>query len=142
MTDTIDSGADISEFDIDDDVCAVMEVRSPKTGEVMRHADGRPFTITFYSADSERVLRVARAQTDRRIAQQMRTRAPFTSAGAEKDNIETLVAATKEWDIVIGGQAPKSEQAEYRKVYSDKARRWLFDQSFEFIGLRANFLKA
>jgi hypothetical protein len=120
---------------------AVMEVRSPASGEVMRWPDGRPWTVTYYGADSEKIAKVARIQNDRRSAAMIRTRQPATSAVVEKDNIEILVTATKEWDIPLAdGSAAKNNANEYRSAYAKY--KWLFEQGNEFIGNRGNFLKA
>lgn len=120
---------------------APMQVRSPATGEVMTWPDGRPWTITFYGADSEKIAKVARQQADRRAANMMRTRQPATSVAVEKDNIEILVAATKTWDIPLAdGSAAKTVATEYRSAYAKY--KWLFEQGNEFIGNRGNFLKA
>ncbi len=119
---------------------AKMEVRSPTTGDVMYWADGRPWTVTFYGADSERVAKVARQQMDRRSDQMMRTRKAALASVVEKDNIELLVAATKEWDIPLnGGAAAANDPKEYRAAYTKY--KWLYEQGNEFSGTRANFLK-
>lgn len=119
---------------------AVMEVRSPKTGEVLYWPDGRPWTITYFGADSERVVSVARQQADRRAANVMRTRDPVLSGVLEKDDIELLVVATKSWDIPLGDGSPAAnESKEFRAAYLKY--RWLFEQGSQFSGKRANFLK-
>jgi hypothetical protein len=114
-------------------------VRNPKTGEVLRHADGHPFTITFRGKDSEAFRAMARAQSDRRISANMRTRSPVLTATIEKDDIELIVAATLKWDIVFNGKVPKSEAKEYRAAYTKYP--WLKEQGDEFVGVRANFIK-
>lgn len=120
---------------------AKMEVRSPKTGEVMYWPDGRPWTVTFVGADSPRVVDVARKQADRRSQAMMRTRQAMPSATVEKDAIELLVVATKEWDIPLGdGSAAANNPGEYRTAYSKY--RWLREQGDEFVGNRGNFLTA
>lgn len=122
-----------------------MEVRSPDTGEVMYWMDEdgkplRPWTVTYYGLDSERVRSTQMKQADRRSAAIMRTKQPITSAVADKDNIETLVAATKEWDIPLSNGEPAPNNAnEYRSAYT--RYRWLFQQGDEYVGNRANFLK-
>lgn len=142
------SGADIADFDTVS-ACeegAVMEVRNPKTNDTLRHADGRPFTITFRGKDSPQFKALALAQSDRRISQNMRTRAPILSATIEKDDIELIVAATLRWDIVLGKnedgspKQPKSEPKEYRAAYTKYP--WLKEQGDEFVGVRANFIKS
>ena len=120
---------------------ALMEVTSPKTGEVMRWPDGRPWTITFYGGDSERVVSVARKQADRTSQQMMRTRAPLPIVVVEKDIVEQLVAATKTWDIPLSdGKPAPNDPKEYRAAYVKY--KWLYEQGNLFVGTRANFLKA
>jgi hypothetical protein len=134
--------ADIADFDTiaASEEGSVMEVRNPKTGEVLRHDDGRPFTITFRGKDSEAFRNLARAQSDRRISANMRTRAPVLTAVIERDDIELIVAATLKWDIVLGGTAAKSDPKEYRSAYTKYP--WLKEQGDEFVGVRANFIKS
>lgn len=120
---------------------AVMEVRSPNTGEVLRWPDGRPWTITYYGADSERVAKVAREQSDKRIESRMRANTPLRTARLEKDSIELLVTATKSWDIPLGDGSPaKNSPEEYRTAYTKY--KWLYEQGNDFTGTRANFLKS
>lgn len=136
-------GADIADFDTvaSSEEGAIMEVRKPDgSGDVFRHEDGRPFTITFRGRDSEQFRALARAQSDRRIAQNVRTRTPVLSASIEKDDIELIVAATLKWDIVLGGKVPKSDPKEYRAAYTKYP--WLKEQGDEFVGVRANFIKS
>lgn len=119
---------------------AVMEVRSPATGEVMRWPDGRPWTINYLGADSEKIAKVARLQNDRNSNAFIRTRAARPSASVEKDNIEILVTATQSWDIPLGnGEPAKNDANEYRSAYTKY--KWLFEQGNEFIGSRGNFMK-
>lgn len=125
---------------------ATMEVRSPETGEVLRWPSedgsklGRPWTVTYYGMDSERVRDAIRRQTDRRTQHLSRTRTPIMSSASEKDNIELLVIATKGWDIPLSnGEPAASSPDEYRTAYTKYP--WLFEQGNEFAGLRANFLK-
>ena len=120
---------------------ATMEVRSPLDGEVLRWPDGRPWTVTYYGADSERVTRVSRQQADRRAQAMMRSRSPQLASVMEKDSTEILVTATKEWDIPLSDGTPaQNTPEEYRIAYNKY--RWLFEQGNEFAGSRANFSKA
>jgi hypothetical protein len=117
---------------------AVMEVRSPATGEVMYWPDGRPWTITYFGADSEKVAKAAFQMNDRRSQAMSRTRQPTPAATLLKDNIELLVAATKEWDIPLGDGTPaKNNPKEYRAAYTKY--KWLFEQGDQFTGNRGNF---
>lgn len=140
---TIGSGVALDDFDTASAANdgAVLEVRSPTTGEVMYWSDGRPWTITLLGADAEKVVRIARQQADRRSQAFVRTRQPASAASVEKDSIELLVAATKGWDVPLGnGAAAKNDQAEYRNAFTKY--KWLFEQANEFAGNRANFMKA
>ncbi len=138
---------DISEFDTvaDADVGAKMEVRNPKTGEVLRHSpddtdpDGRPFTITYIGKDSPKIQDIARKQSDRRMAQ-LRRGQPIPTAVTEADAVDLLVAATTGWDIILGGAAPAFDPKACRAAYIKYP--WLWEQGNEFAGLRANFSKA
>jgi hypothetical protein len=118
-----------------------MEVRSPFDGEVLRWPEGRPWTITYFGSDSERVMKVSRQQADRRAQAMMRTRMPQMAAIIERDNVELLVIATKEWDIPLSDGTPaQNTPEEYRSAYNKY--RWLFEQGNEFAGARVNFSKA
>jgi hypothetical protein len=137
----VNGAADIANFDTvaSSEEGSVMEVRNPRTGEVLRHEDGRAFTITFRGKDSESFRNLARNQQDRRMAAVRRTQAPILSAVIERDDIELITAATLKWDIVLAGQAPKSDPKEYRAAYTKYL--WLKEQGDEFVGVRANFIK-
>lgn len=119
---------------------AVMEVLSPR-GDVLRWPDGRPWTITYYGADSERMDKLAIKQQNRQSAVVFRTRQPLPAEAARRDNLDTLVDATKTWDIPLAnGQPAAADPKEYRAAYVKY--KWLFDQGWTFHGTRANFLKA
>lgn len=118
---------------------AKLELRHPNTGEVLRHDDGRPFTITLVGRDSNRFMSLARAQSDRRLQQALRSRQPVMTAAVEKDDTELLVNATLEWDIIFDGKPAENNPKAYRDVYSNPGYRWLREQVDEFVGNRANF---
>lgn len=147
MSDTTDatktngSVIDLAEFDVRSaaEQGAAMEIHSPVTGEVLRHDDGRPFTITVLGRDSERFLKLARAQSDRRIQATLRTRQPAATVSVERDDIELLVNATTGWDMVLGGEVPKFSAEKCREVYTKYP--FLREQVDAFVGNRANFLK-
>lgn len=135
------ASADIAAFDTiaGSEQGAKMEVKNPKTGEVLRHEDGRPFTITYRGLDSETYRTFSRAQQDRRIQASFRTRTPTLAAVSEKESLELMVTMTLEWDIVLGGRVPPSNSREYRDAYTKFP--WLKRQGDEFIGVEANFIK-
>jgi hypothetical protein len=118
---------------------AVMEVISPN-GEVLRWPDGRPWTITYYGADSKRFQKLILQQADRNNAVAFRTRNPQSAQKFENDILEQVVVATKSWDIPLGDGTPaKQDPKEYRAAYLKY--RWLLDQGKVFVDARANFLK-
>lgn len=119
---------------------AVMKVRSPATGEIITHEDGRPFTIKLLGKDSMKVVNLARQQADRRIQHVNRMKTPIPLAAIEKDSIELLVAATVEWDVMLDGKKPENNPNVYRAAYMKYP--WLVEQVDAFIGTRANFTKA
>lgn len=138
--------ADLSDFDTvaAAEEGAVMEVRNPKTGEVMRHDgdednQGRPFTVTVRGRDSAAFRSLARSQADRRIQASMRTRTGVQTAVIEKDDLELTIAVTKSWDILIGGVQPPSTPDAFRSAYTKYP--WLKEQVDDFIGTRSNFIK-
>lgn len=137
---TVVNGADIASLDISDKE-GVMEVRDNQ-GNVLRHTNedgspGRPFTITLLSRDSDAFVHLSQRLTDARLQQQVRTRLPVASVVTERDTIELLVAVTKSWDIILGGEKPESTPEAFRAAYT-KYRR-LRDQVDEFLGNPGNF---
>jgi len=132
--------ADIADLDTSS-VEAVLELRNPFTDEILRHEDGRPMTITHLSSESDEFETLTRKQQDRRNQQFVRSRSPVQSAVADKDAVELLVAVTRRWDIVFGGQVLESTPEAYRKLYSDPKYKWLRKQLDVNAGNLANFMK-
>ncbi len=117
-----------------------LEVRHPRTGEVVRHDDGRPYTITLLSRGSQKYVEAARAIQDRRAAAMMRTRQLATAIMSDKEAVELLVAATVKWDLRYRDDKlsqPKPEN--YRTAYLDPDLFWMRQQVDEFVGNDANF---
>lgn len=125
---------------------AVMEVRSPGNGAVMywKDAEGndiRPWTITLYGADSERVTKVRLQQQNKNTVETSKTGLPTSTEVNVQHNTELMAVATKEWDIPLSnGQPAVNDPKEYRAAYTKY--KWLYEQVYEFSGLRANFLKS
>jgi len=116
-----------------------MEVRAPATGEVVRFPDKRPWTITLYGKDCKAFQALARSQQDRRIANQMRTRAAPLSSIIQKDDIDLLVVLTKSWEVGFPG-LEESTPENFRTAYSKYPA--LREQVDDFTGLRSNFIKS
>jgi hypothetical protein len=117
-----------------------MEVRHPATGDVLRHDDGRPYTITLVGKDSDRFLQLQRQIQDRRIATSVRTRQPIAASLSERDETDLLVNATLGWDVLFGDNGSSEPKPEnYRRAYS--TLRWLRRQVDEFVGNPGNFFR-
>lgn len=117
---------------------AVMEVCHPVTGAVLKHDDGRPFTVTVASYDSKRWRDASRAQIDKRLKEGRKATA--TAESLERDGVDLLVAATIAWDVVIDGNKPECKPDVVREVYG--RFRWLREQVDLFAADRGNFIKA
>lgn len=128
---------DLGSLDVSEQT-SVMNVRN-LAGDIMRHEDGRPFTITYRSKDSEKVIAMGRAQTDKLRQFMRRTGQTLPVSTSEADAIDLLVAATVEWDIILDGKPVASDEKTFRAVY--KKLNALFEQGNEHVGLRANFTK-
>ena len=101
--------------------------------------DGQPVTITLIGADSETFRRFSQSQMDRRL--KAASKRQYTSAAAEEDATDLLVACTVGWgNIELDGKdLPFSK--ENAKLLYDRLP-WVKEQVGAFIGERANFLKA
>lgn len=118
---------------------AIMEVISPN-GDVLRWPDGRPWTITYYGADSPRLENIALSHADRANAHVARTRSFQPAKVDQKYKLDYLVAATKSWDIPLAnGEPAKNDQKEYRDAYLKY--KWLARQGHVFVDTTGNFLK-
>lgn len=129
---------DLSSLDVSEQT-SVMEVKN-LIGDVMRHEDGRPFTITYRSKDSKKVVDLGQQQLDRARTFARKTGQMRPTSADVSDAIELLVAATVEWDIILEGKKPESKEADFRAAY--KKYNALYEQGNEHVGLRANFTKA
>lgn len=118
-----------------------MELRN-KLGEVIRHADGRPFTITLLGADSKLFRDLLQKQSDRRSEQFFRTRRPVPAAIMQRDNRELLLRMIKKWDIAFQGQPVPSNEKGYRSILeNEKIGPEVLRQIDDFVGNAANFSK-
>jgi hypothetical protein len=119
---------------------AIMEVRSPKDGSVLRWPDGRPWTVTYYGSDSRRLVDFSRKIADSRAELFRRNLGTISATSIANDELELLVVATKCWDIPLKDGSPAANESnEFREAY--KKYRWLREQGEAFCGTRGNFLK-
>lgn len=120
---------------------AVMNVCHPATGAELRTADDKPITITLASADSERVRRVTRRATNRRLQQARGGRATVTAEALEAEGLNALIAATIAWDGIALSDGPLALSDENaRRVYTELP--WLREQADTFIADRGNYSKS
>lgn len=123
---------------------AVYQLRHPKTAVGLKHEDGKPVTITVSSQDSPRFKAMMRLRSNKRMDDIAGGGAAMrpTMEQMEIDAIDTLVAATVDWNIEVDGAKPKCTEAEVRKLYSDPRFGWVRLQIDAFIGDRGNFIVA
>jgi hypothetical protein len=107
--------------------------------QVMRHEDGRPFTITIFSKDhpawEETVQRLAEERNERE-----RGREPPSISEQRRIKCEVLAALTTSWDIILSGQkAPNNREAYFDAYWQLQDLMEQVDRSAE---ARVNFTKS
>lgn len=126
---------DLSNFDLRSRT-AVLELKNPLNGEVIRHDDGRPFSITLRSRDHADVVKT----TDAMLSDVMRGLKAARGAAAIRDDvIKVLVTATVKWDIIVNGECPECTPQNATDLYRSQA--WVREQADLFVGDRANFFQ-
>jgi hypothetical protein len=140
MTDTTTQAADAA-FDIaafKDVTLGVFKLRHPLTGA--------PTTATITLAGPEDPDRKRRS-----FDRQRRMRAELANNGKlpvidpieqEAEQLDDLVAATRDWSLVMGGQPLPFSAEAARALYADPDRRWLRDQVVEAMQKRELFISA
>lgn len=115
---------------------AVFELKHPGTREPIIGDDGKPFTITFRSADHKEVV----AKRDARINDRLAHGGPVVTVdGLQKQTIDLLVDAAVSWNLVWKGEAPECTPQKAREIFTEAA--WLREDADNFVGTRRNFLK-
>ena len=118
---------------------AVMTVRHPGTDETLKDAAGNPVTLTLVGTDHAAYKKAQRQAIDRRLAKG--NRAKTTAAALDEDNITTIACFTTAWSGVgLGGDDLPFSLENVKLAY--ERLPWLFEQANQFVGDRANFLKA
>lgn len=129
---------------------AVMTVLHPVDRVPLKGADTQPITLTLLGRDSDEFTRAER--NARKAAREaMVKRQAYSPADEDRMADAALAAATTGWSgipmawLEAGGtdETPAPFSAENAlKLYGNPGVRWLRDQADEFIGDRANFMKA
>lgn len=116
------------------------ELVHPVNEEPLLGADGKPWTITVYSADSDVYRKAQRAIVDRRLTEAKSKGGKFklNATMVDEEAVEALVAATTGWSGLEENEKPVE--------FSPKAARdlytrfqWIRDQVTAFINDRRNF---
>ena len=129
---------DLAELDAPD-ARADMEVRHPATNEPLLTADKQPVTISLLGVDSDVFRAGERKLANRRLKQGQK--AKVTAEGVEAQAIGLLADCTVGWSGIEFEGAVLSFTRENAVMLYTRLR-WLREQVDEFIGDRANFLKA
>jgi hypothetical protein len=114
---------------------------NPKTRQPIRDTKGNEAYIELVSLDSPDVLAVQKAAINKRL--KVRGRATVTADEIEAERAETLIAATKAWNLIsLDGQPLNVELTAVtaRTVYTDPRFAWIREQVNEALDDRATFL--
>lgn len=124
-----------------------MPIENPSTGTSIRDKEGKESFLMLMSNDSA-VAMARKRQSRKRLFDQVQKgkKINYSVEQAEEDDIELLVALTKDWYLVDPetGDAidfPFNEE-NARTLYSSPDMVWLRDQAEAFVSERANFTKA
>lgn len=117
---------------------AVMEVRHPAAGTVLKDDAGEPITITLIGSDSEKVKRRQRVELNKRLKSGRRQ--AMTAEELDEQGLDLLAFCTVSWTgIMLDGQVLECNHGNAVAVY--QRLPWLKEQVDTFVGDRANFLK-
>lgn len=113
-----------------------MELRHPKTNEVLRDKEGKAFTISLLSADTNKyksefnkVLRSARDAKEEQTAQDQSVKA-----------CQLLADVTTDCYFVFGEKQFAFSNEAIAKLYVKPEYTWIREQVAAFINDRANFI--
>ena len=129
---------------------AEMTVLHPVDRVPLKQEDGSHVTMTLLGRDSDEFISAERRA--RKAAREAATkRLPYSPADEDRQGDSALAAATVSWNGIPAGwlepggtdETPVPFSPENAiKLYGNPGVRWLRDQVDEFIGDRANLLKA
>lgn len=137
---------DLSNFDSvkASDEGAVMEVMDPTKGVPLTFMVGeekKPVTITLLGMDSQKVRDKRNFEINKRLKVTARNRNTTTAEQNEEEGTSLLAFCTVAWSgMVLDGKPLECTKDNAALVYTRFP--WLRSQVDEFVGDRANFLKA
>lgn len=126
------------------DVAQKLVLLHPSTGDVLVDDSGNECGIYLFGTDSRAYKAVQARQTDAMLAQvsAIGSMKQITEASAKADQIELLVAATKDWyNLSVddsGEPTPFSVEAA-AKLY--RQNPWIVEQAERFIKNRRNYFR-
>jgi len=108
-----------------------------------------PVTLTLLGKDSQAYIKAERTNRNRAV-ENIKKRVAFSAAEDDRLGSETLARCTTAWEGVPQGwldgtddEAPAEFSYENAvKMYENPGVAWVREQADDFIGKRANFLKA
>lgn len=119
---------------------AEITLYDPRTGATLKNADGSDMTITAYSTESPQVRAVTREQQDRRMARVAKVgRAALSSTEIEQNQLETLIASVKTWNITLDKKQPEPTKKNIEDLFTKYT--WLRAQYEEGFYNSSNFLQ-
>lgn len=111
----------------------------PVSGDALTNDDGTEMSIVVYAQHSKEYRAAIHDQQDRRIkAMQKKGGNNYSAADLEKDSIDLLVKATKDWKITYGGEMPKLTAAKAKEVYTEVF--WIRSQIEEALSDSLDFM--
>lgn len=130
---------DLAALDASKEDGALLALRHPGNGSVLKTADEKPISLTVVGTDSEIYRSAMRALTNKRLTQVRRD--PVTAEEIESEATSMLANCVTGWSgIVLDGQPLQFSKANVVVIFS--RLRWVREQVEAFVNDRANFVKA
>lgn len=126
-----------------------MTVVHPVERTPLKTDKGKPLTIELLGRDSDAFIRAENAAKNKAI-ETLTKGAKFSAAESALEGAQSLARAVTGWDGIpkawIDGSDDETpvpfDYATAVALFTNPGVRWLRDQADEFVGTRANFLKA
>ena len=112
-----------------------VEIKHPKTFDVLTNEDGSAMTITVYAPHSKEYKAAVHEQTNLRLKQMQakgnRNTNVITAEELDVAAIKMLAKSTKDWNITFGGAQTKYTFDAAKKLYEEVF--WIKDQIEEAV---------
>jgi hypothetical protein len=122
---------------------AVIELQDWRKDGPLLDDDGKPYWIEVLGMDSEKLRKVSKSITGKRITDIRRGKgAEYDAEAEDAERARLYAAATKSWYIpTFDGQALECNEKNARRLYSDPRFPWLVEQIDREIANRQRFFK-